>query len=907
MIGKTLGPYILTEALGAGGMGEVYRAHDERLDREVAIKVLPQGLAGDAAAMARFEAEAKAIAALSHPNIVGIFDVGHEGDTAYVVTELLEGDTLGDLLLEGPLPYRKASDYAREIALGLAAAHDKGIVHRDVKPANIFVTRDGRVKLLDFGLAKSSSLLSGKPGESVQATVVGTEPGTILGTVGYMAPEQIRGEVADARSDIFALGAVLFEMLNGKPAFRRDTSAETMTAILREEPPQPTSGDRPLPRSLERVVRHCLEKRPEDRFQTARDLAFAVDNASVASGSDIRVPDPAAIPSATRRSARTNWLAIGGVALVAAAAGLLAGRALVPAAVPVEPARLQQITFSGTDTDPAASPDGLTVAFGSMREGGTGIWIKQLSTGGERQITAGNDARPRFSPDGQSLLFTRLTGDTLDLHRTTLVGGQARRLVDNATEGDWSADGEQVVFVRSDSLSSSLWLLDLESSQETMLIDGTVGFVLETPRFSPEGSRVVVTRLPITNAAGGGQQLIVDVGGGEVTEVPMVTDSGATTGATWTASGDALVYGVSPNATGDRTGVPGRVLRQDLATGEARTLFWVDGLFPQRGDSSGFGVIDRVGTSGLVLGITRVEQRLHEMDLERDAPGSRGRALTAGAAQDRQPTYSPDGRKILFSSNRSGNLDLWLLDRETLVLTQVTDDTAQDWDPAFSPDGRQILWSSDRSGNLQIWLSDVDGNAARQVTAGLVDAQNPTLTADERWIIYVSADASGLGVHRVRPDGSEDELIYTGALGIVESAPTRAWAAFSQIPGATPQVRVLDMDTGSLLDLGPGIRIPLTLTAASTTGGLTMGRPRWLPGSETVAFVSHGGNDLTGIYTQDIRPGVDTTSTRRLLGGGIQGELAESFGISPDGRFLVIALQRNSHSLVIASNVSGIE
>jgi len=776
-----------------------------------------------------------------------------------------------------------------------------------VKPANIFVTRDGRVKLLDFGLAKSSSLLPGKPGDSVQATVMGTEPGTVLGTVGYMAPEQVRGEVADARSDIFALGAVLFEMLDGKPAFKRDTSAETMTAILREEPAQPTSGDRPLPRSLERVVRHCLEKRPEDRFQTARDLAFAVDNASVTSGSDIRPPELAVAPSTSGGSPRPNWLAMGGLALVAVIAGLMAGRALVPAAAPSEPARLHQITFSSTDTDPAASPDGLTVAFRSMREGAAGIWIKQLSTGGERQITEGNDGHPRFSPDGQSLLFSRLTGDTLDLHRTALVGGQARRLVDDAAEGDWSPDSGQIAFVRSDAESSGLWILDLESSQERLLIEGPVGFVLETPRFSPDGRRLVVTRLPITNAAGAGRQLLVDVADGQVTATLTLENSGALTGATWTESGNALIYGVSPNSTGDRTGVPSRVVRHDLITGETHTLFWVDGLFPQRGDSSGFGIIDRVGADGLVLGITRVEEQLHEIDLERDAPGTRGRALTIGEAQDRQPTYSPDGRTILFSSNRSGNLDLWTLDRETLVLTQVTDDAAQDWDPAFTPNGSQLLWSSDRSGSLRVWVSDVDGNAARQVTDGLVDAQNPTLSADENWIIYASADPASLGIHRVRPDGSDDELIYAGSLGIPEAAPNGSWVAFSQIPGATPQIRVVDLDTGSLLDLGPGVHIPLTLSAASTMGGLTMGRPRWLPDSESVAFVGHGGNDLTGIYAQDIRPGVDTTSTRRLLGGAIHGELTESFAISPDGRFLTIALQRNSHSLLIADIVAGLE
>ncbi len=677
MIGKRLGPYTLTEALGAGGMGEVYKAHDERLDREVAVKVLPDDMAGDARAMARFEAEAKAVAALSHPNIVGIFDVGRADDIAYVVTELLEGDTLGDLLIDGPLPFRKAGEYGRELALGLAAAHDKGIVHRDVKPANVFVTRDGRVKLLDFGLAKSTAHSSGDADATLQAVVAGTEPGMVLGTVGYMSPEQVRGEVADARSDIFSLGGVLFEMLVGRAAFKRDTSAETMTAILREEPPLPSSGDEPLPRSLERVVRHCLEKRPEDRFQTARDLAFAIDNASVASASDLRPPDLAV--NGTGASRRAAWPAAVGLAALAAVGGLLAGRAVQPPPEPpAEPSRLRQITFSGADSDPAASPDGRTLAFRSEREGAGGIWLKLLSTGGERRLTDGDDSNPRFTPDGTGILFTRLANDRVDLHRIALVGGQPRRLVENASEGDWSPDGRQIVFVRNAPPETTLWVLDLDSGEE-LRIARDPGVVYDTPRFSPDGARIVVSRLPITNAAGGHRQLMVHLSSGEVTELPTPNDSGALTGATWTAAGDALIYGVSDTTTGDRTGVPGRVVRHDLASGDVRTLFWIDGLFPQQ-DSTGFGIVDRGGSDSLVLGITRVTQRLHEVELDRDGPGVRGRLLSAGEAQDRQPTYSPDGRRILFSSNRSGNLDLWAVDRQTLALTQITDDTAQDWD-----------------------------------------------------------------------------------------------------------------------------------------------------------------------------------------------------------------------------------
>ena len=297
--GARLGPYEILSPLGAGGMGEVYRARDSRLERDVAVKVLPESLVADADALTRFEREAKAVAALSHPNILAIHDFGREGGTAYAVMELLQGETLRERLDGGPIPQRKALDYALQIAQGLAAAHDRGIIHRDLKPQNVFVTRDGLVKILDFGLVLRR--LSGRPlevsGRPLEASgrpldAAGreqaaasdhsmaektlTRPGMILGTVGYMSPEQVRGAPADHRSDIFSLGALLYEMLTGERAFRRESDVETMMAILREDPLEGSAAGKSLPPELEEIVDHCLEKSPEERFQSARDLAFAL-------------------------------------------------------------------------------------------------------------------------------------------------------------------------------------------------------------------------------------------------------------------------------------------------------------------------------------------------------------------------------------------------------------------------------------------------------------------------------------------------------------------------------------------------------------------------------------------------------------------------------------------------------
>jgi TolB-like protein len=318
-----LGLYRLIAPLGAGGMGEVWRARDEKLDRDVALKVLPARLAADADALARFEREAKAVAALSHPNILAIYDFGEAQGRHYAVMELLEGQTFRESMAGGPLSAKKAIEYGRQVAEGLAAAHAKGIVHRDLKPENLFVTRDGHVKILDFGLARQDVSPSDAGQTSSPTVARATEPGVVMGTVGYMAPEQVRGEVADHRADVFAFGAVLYEMLAGRRPFDRATRAETMTAILREDAPRLTTVRSTVPPALEQVVEHCLEKRPEDRFQSARDLAFALGASATASGgADLQTA--AAGPRQPAGGARARWLKPAALALIVLGAGALA-------------------------------------------------------------------------------------------------------------------------------------------------------------------------------------------------------------------------------------------------------------------------------------------------------------------------------------------------------------------------------------------------------------------------------------------------------------------------------------------------------------------------------------------------------------------------------------------------------
>ena len=370
--GTRIGPYEIADPIGSGGMGEVYRARDTRLGRNVAVKVLPSSFASDAERVRRFEQEAQAAGQVNHPNILAIYDVGSHDGSPYVVSELLDGQTLRELLTDGPLPIRKTIDYASQTALGLAAAHDRGIVHRDLKPDNLFLTPDGRVKILDFGLAKLvEPTVSGTSPSESKTILVDTQPGMVLGTVGYMSPEQVRGQPANHRADIFGLGAVLYEMISGTRAFGGDSAVETMNAILKQDPPELSGSQHDLPPILDGIVRRCLEKQPEQRFQSASDLAFALGAISGASGSGISGLEPA-----TERSTR------GGVT-VAVRAALVIVAAIIGVAVGMNlttPELIQPIfhrlTYSrGAVGAARLSADGRTIVYSAAwgRPAGAGL------------------------------------------------------------------------------------------------------------------------------------------------------------------------------------------------------------------------------------------------------------------------------------------------------------------------------------------------------------------------------------------------------------------------------------------------------------------------------------------------------------------------------------------------------
>jgi len=544
--GILIGSYKVLSPLGAGGMGEVWRAHDPRINRDVAVKILPEELASDADRLSRFEQEAQAAGALNHPNILTVFELGtHEGHP-YLVTELLEGATLREKLGDtrhattagAPLPPRKALDYGTQIASGLAAAHEKGIVHRDLKPENVFVTTDGRVKILDFGLAKLVGVAGDDDARSAAPTAVQpTSPGTVVGTVGYMSPEQVRGGTVDARTDIFACGAVLYEMLAGRRAFEGTTTADTMSAILREDPPELATETSHIPAAADRILRRCLEKEPAQRFQSARDLAFALEAVTGASSSQ-----SGAQVLGAGRATRASWprLVLGSVGLaLALAAAYWAGGARVgpePAEVSFTPLTFRPLIIF----EAALAPDQRSVIF-SAAENGTIPSLYSVSPDypEPRPVGLPNVHLLGISSRGEMAVLTepRFVAHRLfegTLARVPVGGTGPRPVLERVRQAAWSPDGTDLAIVR---VVDGVDQLEFPAGR---VLHRSSGY-LSDPRVSPSGDRVAFFEHPY-KWDDRGSLAIVDLAG----EVKTLAEGyWGEEGLAWTPDGKTVVYSAS--------------------------------------------------------------------------------------------------------------------------------------------------------------------------------------------------------------------------------------------------------------------------------------------------------------------------------------------------------------------------
>jgi Tol biopolymer transport system component len=587
-------------------------------------------------------------------------------------------------------------------------------------------------------------------------------------------------------------------------------------------------------------------------------------------------------------------------------AGGLVGAAalyLLRPAADVDPPKVRRLTFSGSDAEPSASPDGRLLAFTSRRDGISRIWIKQLVGGGEAALTRGPDRMPRFAPDGSGVLFVRDEGPVQSVYRTALVGGEPRKLVHDALEADWSPDGREVAFVRTRSEAgrrfAAIYIAEVGSGQERRLaeVENVNYFGV---RFSPDGRRIAMARATVASSSSVAGVSAFDVKTGKE-EIWSAGGSRLPISAVaWQGGGEELLLARSESEMGNLTTALSRVL--GMAPGRERMLFWAADLFTQGGNTNVLPILDVLGPGQLVYDSVEERQMLREIEL--GASRSDGRKLTSGRSVDRQPAYSPDGQEVVFSSNRSGNLDLWVVSPGNRAVRQLTDDPADDWDPAFTPDGKQVVWSSSRSGSLEIWIGNTDGSASRQLTHGGQGAENPTVTPGG-WIVYTDDNpaADFRGIWKMRLDGSAASRLVAGPHSNPEVSPDGRYA-LAVLPdpgGLRNRVRVVDVESGALVPFE--IEVAYRLDSPN----VVLGRARWVPGGKAIAFVGMDDQGRSGIFVQDFAPGRDTTSTRRALAGFTQDHVTESFGLSPDGRSLVLSTLEQSASLLLAEGVPGIE
>ena len=773
-------------------MGEVYKAKDTRLGRQVAIKVLPAAFAHDADRLTRFEREAKAIATLSHPNILSIFDFGVHDGLAYAVTELLDGETLRERLVRGPLTIRKATECAIQIARGLAAAHDKGIVHRDLKPENIFLLHDGQMKILDFGLARTTADAHAASSFATQgatmASPVLTHPGTVMGTVGYMAPEQVRGQATDARSDLFALGAVLYEMLSGQRAFQRDTAADTMTAILKEDPPEFAGTRTDISPALDRIIRHCLEKNPVERFQSARDVAFALE---ALSGSATSAAKVIAAPGGRSRMRRRAVVMLGAL-VVAGAAGVFAGRAMAPRSAP--PMRFTTKTFEPqTIVNARFMPDGESIVFSSALIGNL-VQLFEIRSG---TVEARPFGLPRthllsVSSKGELAVLTNAKYIAQRLFQGTLarmsIEGSPRPWMEGVREADWSPDGSTLAVVHDTGSSDRLEYPIGKALYET------AGYVSDL-RVSPDGTRVAFLDHQ-QRWDDRGWVKVVDASGKVTT---MAGEFWGEEGLAWSRDGTTLYFAANDRPPTEESR-PGdvtyqlRSVRLDSAGKSSSAL-----------TSPGDFYIHDMAADGRWLA-TREEIRL--------GVGAR----LAGDTADRDlswlnqnwaPRLSRDGTRLLFSDGATGgNYGVVWRKTDDSPIVRLGDGNVIDW----SPDERWALAQIFTPPQLVLYPMG-PGEPVRLERGAIAEYQNVLWFPNGKTLL-VTGNEAGKPVRAYRQDisgGEPTPLLQEGVIpaaispdghAILAIDTKRKWGWYPMAGGAAQPAPGLSGDDGPLSIVG---------------------------------------------------------------------------------------------------------
>lgn len=772
-------------------MGEVFRAHDPRLGRDVALKVLHQQLERDEDFLRRFEREARLLASLNHPNVESIYGFEEFEGVRFLVLELVPGTTLAERIFEGPLTLQEALEVARQIASALEAAHSRGVVHRDLKPGNIHITPGGAVKVLDFGLARSlTPSPSGIDSKSPTLASSTTQAGTILGTPAYMSPEQVRGQVADERSDLWALGCVLYEMLTGRQSFGGATASDCLAAVLTREPDLATLPPA-TPARVRALLSRCLQKNPAGRPANANEVRHELEELLREMDGKGRVPRSRVVPFAVAA----------GLVLILAGALVIGLRGTRAVSHPLP--RLSQVTFAeGVEEFPALSSDGRFLAYvaavGPVRK----IFVKELASGEEHVVTQGpaDDLQPEWRPDGKALLFVRARkpgeklqpGDVFgayvdaDVWSADLEAKSETRLVENAFNPAYSPDGTRIAVDAPWAGPRRIWSTDaLGHNPQQLSSDASEEVMHVRPRWSRDGRLIVFQNQEKTQF----DIRILDVASRKTTWVthdlfqdlnPVFSPSGRWVYFSSYRTGGLNVWRAAVTPAGDPRGPPEQVTAgagQDVELSLAgRGHLMALSILKQNADLWELPVDPATGLAkgapASVVSTTREESRGsvspdgRAVAFNSDRSGSmclwllsrkdgRMRALTLGLGSDYQPSWFPDGHRLAFFSSRGGNVDIWSVDTTTAVLTQLTKNPAVDMNPCVSPDGSEIAFQSDRSGRPEVWIMRSDGSAQRALTSIGVIGHFLRFTKEGSEILFRSPSGDKPATMRVPRAGGE--------------------------------------------------------------------------------------------------------------------------------------------------------
>jgi Tol biopolymer transport system component len=911
MAGRQISHYEIIRLLGEGGMGEVYLAQDRRLDRRIALKLLPARFTTDAERLRRFEQEAHAASALNHPSILTVYEIGESDSSRFIATEYVDGETLRQRVSRSELALSESLDIAIQIASALVAAHRAGVVHRDIKPENLMVREDGIVKVLDFGIAKLIEQPADEPSTGA-VTHIRTDTGVVMGTSRYMSPEQVRGLTVDARTDIWSLGVVLYEMSAGRIPFEGASTSDVIVSILEHEPLPLAQFIPEAPAELQRIISKTLHKEREERYQTAQDLL--IDLKSLKQDLELeaklenalqpglsgkgRFRTSAAVPAARSQPRlwgnRMFWLSVAVILVAGVAVRFYSSRLSSESLTrsrsesSLPPMKVMPFTsFAGHEGSPAFSPDGNQIAF--AWDGGTGdntnIYIKLINAGAPLRLTThpGIDRNPTWSPDGRYIAFSRFSDSEKGIFIVPALGGTERKLYspDWGFHGFggvvWSPDGKLLAYLDRSSPQANygIWLLSVENLERRQLTSPPAQtFADMVPAFSPDGQTLAFVRLSSGRVS---DIYLAPIGGGEPRRLTF--DNREIDGLAWTPDGREIVF------PSDRGG--GYGLWRISVTGDTPERLTVGGdndfsppLSPQG---------NRLAVSRQGNRLAYVQSAFDTNIWRTEIPESKGRSnpptkLIASTNLDQGPQYSPDGKRIAFESTRSGSYEIWVCDSNGANLVQLTSFDRTTGTPRWSPDGRRIAFDSRIETHSDIYVISAEGGSPRRLTTETSDDVVPSWSRDGRWIYFASNRTGVHQVWKVPAEGGEAVQVTRGGGFAAFESPDGKFVYYTafKAPGIW-RVAVEGGDEAEVLDQP---KLGYWGNWAVVDGGIYF---------VNVEVKQHPTIEFFSFSTGRVRQ-ISTMEKEAVLGG-------PGFAISPDGRWILYAqVDQSGSDIVLVEN-----